>query len=171
MVEALRQRERERLQNSLSREELFSILVTWSVPISHLTEVERRKRISIIDNFHRQSAQQLIHAMFVGRKVRAARKAATKSSKKKFFGAAKFVGRTHPPASNTPAANVETQQDEHFEEVQSVRRVSSKVVDKRTLAEEQDAFVRACLKTKSQLVSSKKLLQKVISSYIYLSHF
>ena len=160
MVDALRQRDKERLQNSLSREELFGILITWSVPISHLTEVERRKRITIIDNFHRQSAQQLIHAMFVGKKVRFARKATATSIKRKFFGAAKFVGKSSA-ASNASLATNPSQQDEYFDEVQCIRRASSKIADQRTLAEEQDAFVRACIKSKSQMVSSKKLLQKV----------
>ena len=92
MVEQLRLREQERAKNSLSREELFKILVTWSVPVSHLTEIERRKRQEIVDHFHRQSAQQLIHAMFVGKKVRTARRAATVASKRKFKGMARMLG-------------------------------------------------------------------------------
>jgi hypothetical protein len=158
LVEKLRQREQERLQNSLSREELFQILITWSVPISHLTEVERRKRQTIVENFHRQSAQQLIHAMFVGKKVRAARQAATAGSKRKFLGAAKFMAKSN----RNPAPETDTAQDDnHFEEIDCMRRASAKAPDRTLLAEEQDAFVRTCIKSKSQMISSKKLLQKV----------
>ena len=159
MVEQLSLREQERVKNSLSREELFKILVTWSVPVSHLTEIERRKRQEIVDHFHRQSAQQLIHAMFVGKKVRAARRAATTSSKRKFKGAAKMMSKF----SSRPA--VQSQQEtDNFEEIECIRRLSSKPPNQITLAAEQEAFVRTCLKSKSQIVSSKKLLEKVVSS-------
>ena len=158
MVEQLRLREQERAKNSLSREELFKILVTWSVPVTHLTEIERRKRHEIVDHFHRQSAQQLIHAMFVGKKVRAARQAATVSSKRKFKGAAKMMSKTSSrPAVQSP------QEIENFEEIECIRRLSSKPPNQMTLAAEQEAFVRTCLKSRSQFVSSKKLLEKVVS--------
>jgi hypothetical protein len=158
MVEQLRMREQERLQNSLSREELFTILITWSVPITHLTEIERRKRQEIVDHFHRQSAQQLIHAMFVGRKVRAARHAAAAGSKSKFVIASKFMSKASKPLFKKILENEET-----FEEIECSRRASSKVPDQMAVAEEQEAFVRTCIKSKSQMVSSKKLLDKVPS--------
>jgi hypothetical protein len=159
MVELLRQREQERVQSSLSREELFTILVTWSVPVTHLTEIERRNRHRIVEDIHKQSAQQLIHAMFVGRKVRALRQAANTNSKRKLFGATKFMMKTGKPVA--PAAI----QEDNFEEIECFRRFSSisKVPDKVTIAEEQDAFVRTCIKSRSQMISSKKLLEKVRS--------
>jgi hypothetical protein len=157
MVEQLRMREQERLQNSLSREELFTILITWSVPITHLTEIERRKRQEIVDHFHRQSAQQLIHAMFVGRKVRAARQMAAAGSKSKFVTASKFMSKASKPLFRKILENEET-----FEEIECFRRASSKVPDQIAVAEEQEAFVRTCIKSKSQMVSSKKLLDKVL---------
>ena len=160
MVAALRQRERERLQNSLSREELFSILITWSVPISHLTEVERRKRTIIVDNFHRHSAQQLIHAMFVGKKVRAERKAATTTSRRRFMGAAKVLGRAMKPSAQVEATN--HMKDDNFDEIQCIKRVSSEIPSQRSLSEEQHEFLRMCIKSKSQMISSKKILQKVL---------
>jgi hypothetical protein len=172
MVELLRQREQERLQNSLSREELFKILMTWSVPITHLTELERRKRQRIVDDIHRQSAQQLIHAMFVGKKVRALREKANMASKRKFLGATKFMmkaGKPVAPAAAAGAAGVPTD-EETFEEIECYRRLSAKVPDKVTLAEEQDAFVRTCIKSKSEMVSSKKLLEKVRAAYSFLNH-
>ena len=159
MVELLRQREQERVQSSLSREELFTILVTWSVPVTHLTEIERRNRHRIVEDIHKQSAQQLIHAMFVGRKVRAMRQAANQSSKRKFFGATKFMMKTGKPVA--PAAI----QEDNFEEIECFRRLSSisKVPDKVAIAEEQDAFIRTCFRSRSQMISSKKLLEKVRS--------
>jgi DNA repair protein RadC len=135
MVEQLRQREQERLQNSLSREELFTILITWSVPVTHLTEIERRKRQEIVDRFHRQSAQQLIHAMFVGR----------------------------------PLFQKILDDEETFEEIEVIRRASSKNPNEVAVREEQEAFVRTCIKSKSQMVSSKKLLEKVPSLHSSLN--
>jgi DNA repair protein RadC len=160
MVELLRQREQERLQGCLSREELFTILVTWSVPVTHLTEIERRNRHRIVEDIHKQSAQQLIHAMFVGRKVRAMRQAANTNSKRKLFGATKFMMKTAKPVA--PAA---TQEEDNFEEIECFRRLSSisKVPDKVAIAEEQDAFIRTCIRSRSQMISSKKLLEKVRS--------
>lgn len=167
MVELLRQREQERLQNSLSREELFKILITWSVPITHLTEIERRNRQKIVDDIHRQSAQQLIHAMFVGRKVRATRQAANKDSRRKMLGMTKFMMKSNKPV---PEARKQSE-EETFEEIQCMRRFSSnaKVPNEITLAEEQDAFVRTCIKSKSQMVSSKKLLEKVLPEHSLLN--
>ncbi len=164
MVEQLRQREQERLQNSLSREELFTILITWSVPVTHLTEIERRKRQEIVDRFHRQSAQQLIHAMFVGRKVRAARQTAAAGSKSKFVLATKFMSKASKPLFQKILDSEET-----FEEIEVMRRASSKNPNEITVREEQEAFVRTCIKSKSQMVSSKKLLEKVPSLHSSLN--
>ena len=90
---------------------------------------------------------------------RAMRQAANQSSKRKFFGATKFMMKTGKPVA--PAAI----QEDNFEEIECFRRLSSisKVPDKVAIAEEQDAFIRTCIRSRSQMISSKKLLEKVRS--------
>ena len=59
--------------------------------------------------------------------------------------------------------------EETFEEIEVIRRASSKNPNEVTVREEQEAFVRTCIKSKSQMVSSKKLLEKVPSLHSSLN--